>query len=151
LEKLREKHPPSSLGGVTLSSPDQTVALITSEDNVKKAILSFPAGSAGGPDGLSPQHLKSLLGCRVAGPDFLSALTGFINIILAGRCPSEVASFFFGGRLLALDKKSGGIRPIIIGCSLRRLASKLANSFGLARVSDYFGSRQLGVGRAGGC
>ena len=28
---------------------------------VAQAILSFPAGSAGGPDGLRPQHLKDLL------------------------------------------------------------------------------------------
>ena len=27
----------------------------------KKAIYSFPNGSAGGPDGLRPQHLKDLL------------------------------------------------------------------------------------------
>ena len=33
---------------------------------IKKAILSFPAGSAGDPDGRSPQYLKVLLGCRVA-------------------------------------------------------------------------------------
>ena len=32
-----------------------------------------------------------------------------------------IAPIFFGGRLLALNKKSGGIRPIAIGFTLRRL------------------------------
>src|SRR2546425_6487636 len=107
LASLQDKHPPSSSGSVVLPSPDASASFIVSEDMVKKAIMSFPAGSSGGPDGLSPQHLKVLLSCRVAGPDFLSALTGFTNMILAGRCPSSIAKTFFGGRLIALDKKAG--------------------------------------------
>ena len=74
-----------------------------------------------------------------------------MNIILSGRCPVELAKFFFGGRLLALEKKTGCIRPIVIGFSLRRLASKVANSFGVARLGNYFSPHQLGVGTAGGC
>jgi len=66
-----------------------------------------------------------------AGPEFLSALTAFVNLVLAGRCPSDVAPMFFGGRLLALSKKSGGFWPIVIGFTLRRLASKCANSYGI--------------------
>src|SRR5437867_3506901 len=118
---------------------------------VKKAIFSFPAGSSGGPDGLSPLHLKTLARCKVGGAEFLSACTGLINIILSGRCPPLAAKIFYGGRLLALEKKSGGIRPIVIGLSLRRVASKVANSFGLGHLGNYFSPRQLGVGVAGGC
>ena len=62
-----------------------------------------------------------------------------------------MAAIFFGGRLLALNKKGGGIRPIAVGFSLRRLTSKCANAFGLARLSPSFCPRQLGVGTAGGC
>ena len=40
--------------------------------------------------------------CREAGADFLSALTDFTNLVIAGRCPDAVAPVFFGGRLLAL-------------------------------------------------
>ena len=28
---------------------------------VRKAILSFPVGSSGGPDGLRPQHVRDML------------------------------------------------------------------------------------------
>ena len=62
--------------------------------------------------------------CKEAGPELITALTGFINLVLAGCCPTGVSPVFFGGRLLALSKKSGGVRPIAIGFSLRLLASK---------------------------
>ena len=53
---------------------------------------------------------------------------------------------------MALNKKSGGIRLIAIGFSLRRLASKkCANSFGINRLMSYFYPHQLGVGIPGGC
>jgi len=100
---------------------------------------------------MRPQHLKDLVFCRKAGTDFLSALTGFTNTIMAGLCPSHVSSFFFGGRLIALNKKSGGFRPIAVGVTLRRLASKCANAHGAARMAPTLGPRQLGVGIPGGC
>ena len=85
------------------------------EDDVRKAVLSFLAGSAGGPDSLRPEHLRDMVLRKEAGPELITALTGFINLVLAGRCPTGVAPVFFGGRLLALSKKSGGVRPIAIG------------------------------------
>jgi len=59
-----------------------------------------------------------LLLCRRALPDLVSTLTAFINMVLAGRCPSDVAPVFL--------EKSGGIRPIAIGFTLRRLVSGCA-------------------------
>jgi len=118
---------------------------------VRRAALSFPAGSAGGPDGLRPQHLLDLLLSNESGPELLSALTAFVNLVLAGGCPARVAPIFFGGCLLALDKKDGGVRPIAIGFTLRRLVSKCANSFGSERLRSYLCPRQLGVGVSGDC
>lgn len=125
--------------------------MLVDESEVRRAVLTFPAGSAGGPDYLRPQHIRDMMMCQESGHDFLTALTAFVNLVLSGRCPSEVAPIFFGGRLLALNKKSGGIRPIAIGFSLRRLASKCANSFGINRLRAYFRPNQLGVGTSGGC
>ena len=92
--------------------------LSVDESEVRRPVLLFPAGSAGGPDNLRPQHLRDMLLCRESGQDFLTALTAFVNLALAGGYPSEVTPVFFGGRLLALNKKTGGIRPIAIGFSL---------------------------------
>ena len=79
----------------------QFTHLSVEESAVKRAVLTFPAGSSGGP-----------------GSDLLSALTAFTNLVLSGRCPSEIAPVFFGGRALALNNKDGGIRPICIGFTL---------------------------------
>jgi len=88
---------------------------------------------------------------REGGSELHSALTTFVNMVLAGRCPKDVAPVFFGGHLLALNKKSGGIRTIVVGFSLRPLVSKCATSFGTKLLTDFFHPHQLGVGIPGGC
>jgi len=126
--------------------------LSVDESDVRKAVLSFPAGSSGGHDGLRPQHLKDLVQCRESGSDFMTALTAFVNLMLAGHCPDDVAPTFFCGRLIALNKKSsGGIRPIAMGFTLRRLTSKCANAHVSSRLAAFFRPIQLGVGTPGGC
>ena len=50
-----------------------------------------------------------------------------------------------------MNKKSGGIRPIAVGFTLRRLVSKCANTHAIARLSTFFSPIQLGVGTPGGC
>ena len=151
LALLLEKHPPATKSTSDLPLPSQFASMSVTESEVRRAVLSFPSGSAGGPDGLRPQHVRDLILCRESGPEFLRSLTAFTNTVLSGGCPSNIAPIFFGGRLLALNKKSGGVRPIVIGFTLRRLASKCANSVGSERLRDYFCPRQLGVGVAGGC
>jgi len=91
--------------------------------------------------------------CHESGHEFLSSLTAFTNLILAGGCPvdNDISPIFFGGHLLALSKKSGGVCPIAINFTLRHLASKCANSVGSVQFRDYFCLRQLGVGIPGGC
>ena len=73
LSKLQEKHPPAS--GMLL--PSRYPNIYTDET---EAVLSFPAGSSGGPDSLRPHHLRDLLQCRESGSDFLSALTAFVIV-----------------------------------------------------------------------
>ena len=62
----------------------------------------------------------------------------------------SIRSFLFGGNLIALEKKTGGIRPIAIGYVLRRLAAKCANSFATSKLASYFSPLQLGVSVRGG-
>jgi len=114
--------------------------------------LSFPAGSSGGPDGIRPQHLKDLLLWRESGSDLLTALTAFVNMTLAGKCPADAAAISFGGRLIALNKKAGGICPIAVGFTLRCLVSKCANTYAATYLATYFKPiLLLGVGIPEGC
>jgi hypothetical protein len=52
---------------------------------------------------------------------------------------------------MALEKKNGGIRPIAIGYTWRRIAAKCANSHATAVLADYLQPTQLGVATPGGC
>ena len=54
----------------------------------------------------------------------IASITSFANMLLEGNCNHDVIPIFFGGHLIALEKKAGGIRPIAIGYTLCRIASK---------------------------
>jgi len=87
--------------------------------------------------------------CPESGRAILSAITRFINLLLAG-CPNEVSTILFGGNLIALEKKSGDILPIAVGYTWRRIAAKCANSSAVGNISNYLSPTQLGVGIPGG-
>ena len=95
---------------------------------VRKAISSFPLGSGGGPDGLKPQHIKDLtaFGTGESGLKIFSNLVSVSNLILRGSVPDTIRPFLFGARLCAFLKPCGGIRPIAVGNTIRRLACKAA-------------------------
>ena len=151
LKVLGEKHPAAPIGSSFPSAPDNNDAHVPiSSDSVKAAILSFPAGSAGGPDGLKPGHLKNLIGAAEAGNKLLESLTKLVNFILLEQIPADIRSIFFGANLFALSKKNGGIRPIAVGLTLRRLTTKV----GLRPLSQELGSflrpNQFGFATKGG-
>src|SRR5215470_689531 len=151
LAAMQARHPPAPTNRATVPDPSSFSSLQVTESEVLKAIKSFPAGSSGGPDGFKPQHLHELVTCQSNGPALLTAITGFINLVLDGGCPASVCPVFFGARLIALEKKSGGYRPIAVGYTLRRLAAKCANKQAQKKLADYFRPLQLGVAVSGGC
>jgi len=121
------------------------------ETKVLQTIRSFPVGSSGGPDGFHPQHLLDLVSCQESGADLLTSLTALTNLLLQGKCHLDMTSVLFGQRLVALNKKSGGIRPIAVGFTLRKLAFKCANSFAVCKLAPCFAPRQMGAAVNGGC
>ena len=123
--------------------------MIATSDDVKQAIHSFTPGSAGGADGLRPQHLSDMTDERVGGA-LLDALTDFTNLVLNGGVPTLARRVFFGATLISFNKKAGGIRPIAVGLTLRRLAAKVANRRALQTCSSLLAPRHLGVGVKGG-
>ena len=72
--------------------------------------MSFPNGSASGPDKIFPQMLKDLVSNSngSAGLNFLKSLTKLINLIGDGKIPEPLRPFFFGTKLIALIKKTEG-------------------------------------------
>ena len=108
--------------------------------------MSFPNGSAAGPDKTVPQIFKDLVSKSngSAGLNFLKSLTKLINLIGDGKTPEPLRPFFFGAKLIALIKIDGGLRPIAIGNTLRRIASKCAGSKALSEQQNFFGNVQVG-------
>ena len=78
--------------------------------------------------GLRAEHVKAVLSDRNAGnaAEALELITRFANGCTAGCLPHHIQEFLCGGRLIPLNKKDQGIRPIVVGEFLRNLVSKLA-------------------------
>lgn len=151
LQALQEKHPSTPSDRLPIPPTDPScIQIVFDEPTVRKALLSFPPGSSSGCDGLTPQHIKDMITAEGQSSHLLTAITTIINLIVAGNVPDTIKPFFFGGRLIALSKKDGGIRPIVVGQTFRRLASKLVNSYATGKLSASFAPLQLGVGVSGG-
>ena len=148
---LSSKHPAPRPDSVLRSPPSSNEvegALSVVIGDVLRAVRSFPSGSAGGPDGLRPQHLFDLTSASAGqdGEALLGALTSFTNLVLAGDTPIPARKIFWGASLIALNKKDGGVRPIAVGCTLRRLIAKTASLRVLERMGSMLAPLQLGYG-----
>ena len=76
----------------------------------------------------------------------LQALTSFMNLVLQGKVAQPARHFFFGATLIALGKKDGGVRPITVGCTLRRPASKCVCNTVKQAMAALLAPHQLGFG-----
>ena len=80
----------------------------------------------------------------------LEALTSFSNLVLKGLVPSSIRPFFLGASLIALNKEGGGVRPIAVGSTFRRLVAKVASWAIKSEMSAFLAPFQLGFGVKGG-
>jgi Reverse transcriptase (RNA-dependent DNA polymerase) len=87
----------------------------------------------------------------------LSELTALVNRSFYGHLPELLVHWFFGAPLTAFAKNGGGVRPLAVGETLRRLTSKHGVSIVKDRAAMYFGPQddpyvplQSGVGLRGG-
>ena len=151
LSNLQDKHPQPAAYTHIRPDDNQHKPLQVTKADIFQAIRCFPAGSSGGPDGLRPQHILEHATCKEIGTNLGSSVTAFTNLLLEGKCHDEVTPIIFGGSLIALTRKSGGIHPIAIGYAWRRIAAKCANTYAVAKLADYFGPIELGVGVPDGC
>ena len=154
LKALQSKHPTACTNRHTSFDPFKTnnsrfQALQIPPEDMIKCLRSFPRESSGGPNGITPQHLQDMFS-GATDEKLKNAITDFVNILLEGNLPLAARQIIFGGRLIALQKKDGGICPIAIGYTLQRLAAKCANSFVIARRGIELKPIQVGVCVSGG-
>ena len=155
IRELNQKHPPAPANSSAAIDPpdDDQASLLVDEEAVLTAISSMPSGSSGGLDALRPLVLQQLLSNDAVecGRRLLASLTKLTNVILSGNVPDYAQTSIFGASLIALEKETGGIRPIAVGCIYRRLACRMAAHHVSNLLADEFSPIQLGVGVKGGC
>ena len=147
MASLKAKHP---ISPTDRRPPPATTgrSLRVTDRDIKAAIRGFGPGSAGGRDGLRPQHLKDMT--ESSGGLLCQSLADFANLVLEGGVPLAVRPAFFGATLLPFTKKDGGLRPIAVGVTLRRLVAKAAASIATTACAPLLIPFQLGVGVRGG-
>jgi len=79
-----------------------------------------------------------------------AALAKLCTLFVQGLLPKETQPLFWCSRLVALQKRPSGIRPIAVGETFRRLAGKLLLRKHLADVLPSLRPHQVGVGVRGG-
>lgn len=81
---------------------------------------------------------------------FLAALTKIYNKLEAGDAPPVMAEWAAAAPVIPLKKCEGGVYPIVIGETIRRLVGKLWMSLLRTRVAVHLLPSQVGVDVRGG-
>ncbi|XP_063359932.1 uncharacterized protein LOC134649149 [Cydia amplana] len=154
LAALQSKHPSPSRPLCFPAEPGLDCPTLSMKvEDVVLAINSFHNGSAAGLDGIRPAHLKELISGSAGdgGVRLLEALTKLCNFLLGGKLNPLVCPYLYGATLCALKKKEGGVRPIAVGCTLRRLVAKLGCRAVRGEMASYLQPHQVGFGTRLGC
>ena len=154
LSEMREKHPGARApDGERMRSLREVHAAAVSgstPEAVLKAIKSFPRGSAAGPSGLRPQHLRDAL-VRGMRDEVLQHSAELTTLLARGRAPTGIAQWICGASLVALPKPQGGHRPVAVGETWRRLTAKILCADLVEDIRDHLEPVQLGVGSKAAC
>ena len=104
-------------------------------------------------EGLRPGHLRSLVahGSAEAGSRLLSALIDLVNVMLRGEVPQFAVPVLYGANECVIRKKDGGIRPIAVGSTFRRLSVKVGSRPVVRALGEELMPVLLGVSTSGGC
>ena len=147
---MRAKHPPATANPKPIPTTE-VAQLVFNQIEVEKAVKKFRRGSAPGPTGLRPEHLRVALQAAPGRRDrALQGLTKLLNVMVGGGVPEEVAPYLAGARLHAAIKKDGGLRPIAVGNLMRRLVGKCCVARLQERAAGILSPHQVGVGVRGG-
>ena len=158
VKRLEELHPPGNHlraaevpGSVDLQLPDPQ-HIPSWSGPVLRGVADFPRGSAPGPSGLRPSCLYDMLKRGPHVSTLTESLAQFVALAAHGMFPADLAPPLASANLIPLRKPDGGVRPIAIGETLRRLVGKvLMGTPSLAKALRALAPQQCGVGIANAC
>ena len=132
LERLRALHPtaPPVVTGGDTALPDFLDPRLSDADDACdwgklawKAVSSFSPGSAPGPSGLRPGHLKECLQKEGRASSLQGALGSLAQLSIERGLPAAASTVLCASNLIPLRKKDGSVRPIGVD-TLRRVVGK---------------------------
>lgn len=120
------------------------------EPKITHAISHFPRGSAAGPSGLRPVHLQDAVKRRGGSVGLVAALGQLTKDWVHGKLPPQHGPALCAANLTPLRKADGGVRPVAVGDTLRRVVGKalLATNVCKTEVAQ-LGPIQTGIGIRG--
>ena len=153
LAVLLQKHPRRDANGSGDWGVPDRQALEFSADDIITAIRKFNPSSSSGLSMWRPQHLMDLVRGDVANTDvrnLVQRLKQLVGLMVNSRVPELIRPVVYGANLIALRKKDGGIRPIAVGETFRRLAAKCALAQVRESMVSHLSPLQVGFGVPGG-
>jgi len=81
----------------------------------------------------------------------LTSLTELVNYLKNGHLPTDHRPFVYGAQLHGLCKSNGDFRPIVVGCTYRRLVAKVCLRPFIPRLRKLLLPSQVGVSIPLGC
>ena len=138
---LEQLHPAAP--APTIPPTQAPPALITA-DILRNVLRRVPRNSAAGPSGWTYEHVRAAVNGSEAAFD---SLLRFVQYAVGGKLPHLPA--LMASRLVPLQKRQGGVRPIAVGEVLLRLAALCATA-ACHEVGPGLAPLQLGVGVPGG-
>ena len=147
LQQMRDKHPVGEPVDRTQFRGHAKTTRAPVVD-VYRELCHFKNGTASGPTGLKPAHIRAAAEHEEP-HETLQSLAAVVNDVAAGQVPKEVLPLLMGANIVPLRKNADdeAARPVAPGETLRRLCAKRLNAeFGKRAGEVLLEGRQVGVG-----
>ena len=116
-------------------------------DRFARNIRCAGRGAAGGPSGMTAEHLRPLL----ENDRDIAKLCDFASIMARGEVPDRIEPAVRLGRITALQKPDGGVRGIVVSDFLRRAVARTMAQQVSKEVEDATAPFQYALKTKSGC